>query len=188
MRCAHSAAFALLLAGTVAGCGDDLSRSFGITRDVPDEFTVTTRAPLSMPPDFELRPPRPGAPRPQEQDAPVSAEEALVPQTALEGAEPGAAASPGQQALVAEAGPPAPANIRQKIERDSALDQPSQSLTDRLMFWKPAPLPGVVVDPNKESDRLRTNAALGEPPTTGNTPIIQRQSSGDGGGLLSGIF
>ena len=79
---------ALLLTGTalaLAGCGnsDTLSRTFGLTRDAPDEFTVTTRAPLSMPPDFSLRPPRPGAPRPMEQSPRTQAEEALVPQTAL---------------------------------------------------------------------------------------------------------
>ena len=32
----------------------------------PDEFAVVTRAPLSMPPDYGLRPPRPGAARPNE--------------------------------------------------------------------------------------------------------------------------
>ena len=46
----------------LAACsGDELTRTFGLTRDAPDEFQVTTRAPLSMPPDFNLRPPRPGA-------------------------------------------------------------------------------------------------------------------------------
>jgi hypothetical protein len=32
----------------------------------PDEFAVESRAPLTIPPDFDLRPPQPGAPRPQE--------------------------------------------------------------------------------------------------------------------------
>jgi hypothetical protein len=32
----------------------------------PDEFAVESRAPLTIPPEFELRPPQPGAPRPQE--------------------------------------------------------------------------------------------------------------------------
>ncbi|RYE94373.1 MAG: DUF3035 domain-containing protein [Oxalobacteraceae bacterium] len=52
--------------GLGACSGDELTRTFGLTRDAPDEFQVTTRAPLSMPPDFSLRPPRPGASRPQE--------------------------------------------------------------------------------------------------------------------------
>ncbi len=37
----------LMLAGCDTG---DLTRTFGLTRDSPDEYTVTTRAPLSMPP------------------------------------------------------------------------------------------------------------------------------------------
>lgn len=186
MRQAFSAAILLLLATALAGCGDDLSRSFGVTRDVPDEFTVTTRAPLSMPPDFEVRPPRPGAPRPQEADAPVSAEAALVPQAAL--ADPGAGSTPsaGQDALVKAAGPAAPADIRRRIEREASLDQPNRNLTDQLLFWKTPTPPGVVVDPTRESKRLQTNAALGQPVTTGDTPIIQNQSSG--GGLLNGLF
>src|SRR3984885_6148931 len=94
----------LLLLG---GCsGDTLSRTFGLTRDAPDEFTVTTRAPLSMPPDYNLRPPRPGAVRPQEQSERQQAQEALVPETALDSPQDGA--SPGQAALLQEAGPPAP--------------------------------------------------------------------------------
>ncbi len=104
----------LALAGAIcllAGCGNDLTRTFGLTRDAPDEFTVTTRAPLSMPPNFSVRPPLPGAPRPQEQSERKQAEEALVPQTALTGA-PTGQASPGQAALVQAAGPTAPANIR----------------------------------------------------------------------------
>ncbi len=174
-----------LLIGLSACSGDELSRSFGITRDTPDEFTVTTRAPLSMPPDFSLRPPRPGAPRPQEQDAPDAAQAALVPQSALVDAQSGSS-SPGQQALLAAAGPPAPADVRQKIERDASLDQPNQSLTDRLEFWRKPPLPGVVIDPAKELQRLRQDAALGQSVQTGDTPIIQRNTQDTG--LLNGLF
>lgn len=32
----------------------------------PDEFAVESRAPLTIPPEFDLRPPQPGAARPQE--------------------------------------------------------------------------------------------------------------------------
>src|ERR1700710_3238097 len=83
----------------LGGCNSDkLARTFGLTRDAPDEYTVTTRAPLSMPPDYNLRPPRPGAPRPQEQSEREQAAEALVPQLAL--GTPQGSASPGQSALV----------------------------------------------------------------------------------------
>ena len=36
-----------------------------LNRDRPDEFAVSRQAPLVIPPDFALTPPRPGDPRPQ---------------------------------------------------------------------------------------------------------------------------
>ncbi len=157
----------------LAACGD-VERSFGLTRSVPDEFTVETRAPLSMPPTFgSLRQPDPGAARPQEVSAPEAAEAALAPDTALTNSQ-NAPVTPGQQALDQQAGPAAPADIRQKVENEHSLDQPSRSLTDRLMFWKSAPPPGAPLDATAESQRLRTNAALGEPPTAGEN-IIQEK-------------
>ena len=171
-----------LLALALAGCGDDLSRTIGLTRDAPDEFTVTTRAPLSMPPDFSLRPPRPGASRPQELSERQQAEATLSPAAALGGTPAGT--SPGQRALVASAGPAAPRDIRNQVDAEAQLDQPSRSFTDRLMFWKPGPAPGTSVDPRRESQRLRQNAALGASPESGDTPIIQRRRQG----LLDSIF
>jgi hypothetical protein len=179
---------ALLVIGTAAlsACsGNDLVRTFGLVRDAPDEFQVTTRAPLSMPPDFALRPPRPGEARPQEQSTRNAAESTLVPQAALAGPANGPSTA-GQQALVAAAGPPAPSDIRAKIASESSLDVPDQTLTERLMFWKPKPIPGTLVDPNKEALRLRENSALGQNVEQGDTPIIQRVNPK--AGLFSGIF
>lgn len=39
-------------------------------RKRPDEFAVARQAPLVIPPDFALRPPQPGAPRPQDSGGP----------------------------------------------------------------------------------------------------------------------
>ncbi len=179
------ASIALTLSAlSLAACsGDELTRTFGLTRDAPDEFQVTTRAPLSMPPDLTLRPPRPGSVRPQELTQRQQAEGVLAPDAVLNrGARP--AASPGQQALLSAAGPSAPADIRNKVDNEAALDTPSRSFTDRLMFWQSAPPPGTQVDPSRESARLRQNAALGQPPAVGDTPIIQRKRQG----LFSSLF
>jgi hypothetical protein len=43
--------------------------AIGLDRVGPDEFAVESRAPLTVPPEFDLRPPQPGAPRPQEASA-----------------------------------------------------------------------------------------------------------------------
>lgn len=172
----------LLLGGVllVTGCGDDLTRTFGLTRDAPDEFQVTTRAPLSMPPDFNLRPPRPGADRPQELPLRAQAEGALVPEATLNDPAPGSQAdlSPGQSALLQKAGPTPPPDIRKRVDAEAASDKPERHLTDRLMFWRSEPPPGTLLDAQGESRRLRQNAALGQSPETGDTPIIQQKSQG----------
>jgi hypothetical protein len=164
---------ALLVLG---GCSDGLSRTFGLTRDAPDEYTVTTRAPLSMPPDYNLRPPRPGAPRPQEQSERQQAAEALVPQLAL-GA-PQGSVSPGQAALLEQTGPSAPADIRSRVDRDANRDNADDSFIDKVLYWRKPNTQHVQVDAQKESQRLRENAALGESPDVGNTPIIQQKKEG----------
>ena len=69
----------LSLVGTVllAGC-IDFKRSIGLEPAMPDEFAVELRAPLTVPPDFDLRPPTPGAPRPQEKSADQQAKDVMA--------------------------------------------------------------------------------------------------------------
>jgi hypothetical protein len=181
MRMSRTAAtLALTLPLLLGGCGDDVSRTFGLQRDAPDEFQVTTRAPLSMPPDFALRAPRPGAPRPQEQSGPEAAQAVLAPQAALgqpAAREPGV--SPGMSALLQAAGPQAPGDIRSKVDSESHLDRPPPALVDRLMFWrKPPNEGGLQIDPAREAQRLRENAALGQNVAEGDSRIIQPRSRG----------
>ena len=54
--------FALIagLGAMTAACGSNGL----LNRDRPDEFAVQRQAPLVVPPDFNLVPPKPGAPRP----------------------------------------------------------------------------------------------------------------------------
>lgn len=90
----------LCLFGTamLQGCGD-LRRAIGLEHTMPDEFAVESRAPLTIPPDFDLRPPRPGAVRPQEKTADQAARQAL------EQAGPGKGETKSAD-LGPEAGPP----------------------------------------------------------------------------------
>ena len=171
----------------VAGCsGDKFGRTLGFIHDAPDEFTVTTRAPLAMPTSFALPPPRPGETRPQEQSERTKAEEALVPQMALGG--PPAGNSPGQQALVQAAGPPAAPGIRTEVDQEAARDQPSNGV------WRQAAVlahsrqsPGSWWIPQKEAQRLRENSALGQSQETGDTPIVQPKQRGVAGRDLLAI-
>lgn len=54
----------------------------------PDEFEVLSRAPLVIPPEAELSPPRPGEPRAQEIDPGQQAFEALFPGKTLKRSTP----------------------------------------------------------------------------------------------------
>jgi hypothetical protein len=55
-----------LVAGMLLSACSNWKQSLGIEPTPPDEFAVESRAPLTIPPDFNLRPPAPGTPRPQE--------------------------------------------------------------------------------------------------------------------------
>jgi len=75
MRSMRVLRFAVLGAGLAAlGACSSLREEAGLTKQSPDEFAVTTKAPLIIPPDFNLRPPSPGA-APLNQTDPTSAAE-----------------------------------------------------------------------------------------------------------------
>lgn len=62
-----SALVAMTLLAGCSGRGDRPGVMAG--RSSLDAFAVSKRAPLTIPPDFVLIPPKPGAPRPQEADS-----------------------------------------------------------------------------------------------------------------------
>lgn len=84
----------LQLGGCARGTVQD---ALGLSKRAPDEFAVVRRAPLIVPPDYDLRPPDPGAPRP------MVGRTADQARTALTGSQ--AEPSPAAQAL-AGATPP----------------------------------------------------------------------------------
>jgi hypothetical protein len=73
-----AAAVALLGAGGCSSAG----KALGMSKITPDEFRVVTKAPLVVPPDYALRPPAPGEPRPQELQPESQARAALLGQNA----------------------------------------------------------------------------------------------------------
>jgi len=76
---------ALVSALGLSGCGgaNTVGEAFDLDRNGPDEMTVVKRPPLIVPPDFNLRPPRPGEARSDATTASDAARETLVgPSTA----------------------------------------------------------------------------------------------------------
>ncbi|MDP6567327.1 MAG: DUF3035 domain-containing protein [Alphaproteobacteria bacterium] len=201
---------AAIAALVMAGC-DTLKEQAGLTKRPPDEFTVVTKAPLVMPPDFSLRPPRPGAKRPQEKQPRDTARSAVaaaggdgrggargasrIGQAAVAaagGRSGGAPATAGpapdatEAALLSKAGAlGSDPSIRETINRESTvLAEKDKSFTDRLIFWQKTEAYGSTVDATKEAQRLREAAAAGKPITGGQTPVIKRRKRG----ILEGIF
>ena len=175
-------AVTLLGLAACSGGGEAGTRSFGTIRDVVDQFDVTTRAPLQIPADITLPPPKPGAPRPQEVSLREQAEATLDPQVELKGAD--AAPSPGERALAAAAGPPAPPEIRRLVNIEGPHPPTQAGVLDTMMFWHtPAP-PREALDAAAEAARLKHNQAAGRSPTVGPIPIFQPKSPG----LLDELF
>ncbi len=75
MRHSTRILFVVSTAAMLSACGGGLISS----RDRPDEYAVQRQAPLVIPPDFQIVPPAPGAPRPAEGTAAQQALEALFP-------------------------------------------------------------------------------------------------------------
>ena len=66
------------------GC-ESVREATGAAKVAPDEFTVLTKAPLVIPPDYNLRPPQPGIASRNELDADDQGRAALFPQNAADG-------------------------------------------------------------------------------------------------------
>lgn len=95
-------------------------------RDVPDEFAVSRNAPLVIPPDYNLAPPRPGAPRPLDIDSRTQALRALFPNATA------APASPAERNLIDESGATPDATIGAR----STAGDPDTKIVNKGAFTK----------------------------------------------------
>ncbi|MGE0722928.1 MAG: DUF3035 domain-containing protein [Alphaproteobacteria bacterium] len=176
---------AILLA--TAACGN-VRQQLGLDKAPPDEFRVVSRPPLSIPPDYALRPPQPGAPRPQETPVVEQARQTVfrAEPAAARGRDLPAGASASESLLLQQAGADkSNPNIRQVLANEGdRYEQPDRTLVDRLAFWREKEPAGIVVDPQQEAQRIRENQALGKSVTEGETAIIRRRRRG----LFEGIF
>lgn len=182
----------LALAVGLSAC-DSVRETFDTTRkNPPDEFRVISQAPLTLPPDYGLRPPEPGAPRPQT-GTPTDEARATVfkldnSAAAAAAAESAALAgrSQGEQALLVEAGATNvdPAIRRQIDQETEQLVAAESSFIDSLIFWQDDNVTGQVIDPEAEQRRIRENQVQGNAVTAGETPVIERKKKA----LFEGLF
>jgi hypothetical protein len=166
---------ALLATTGLAGC-QSASKALGIAKVTPDEFRVVTKAPLVVPPDYALRPPAPGEPRPAELQ-PDSAARASA-QARAQATE----RSEGEKVLVAKAGAGSADPLVRYVVDDEFGDvaHKEKGFADMVMFWrkdKPTqiasadPSTAPVVDAAAEEARIKTL-------TGGKDVVIKREKSG----------
>lgn len=121
----------LALAAALGGCAKTKATGFGARNGAPNEFAVGRAPPLTIPPDFSLRPPKPGAPRPQEASASSQALAAMFGGTA--------ATSPGQQALVDAAGGAQDTGIRSEAGSPGTDVVDKGATTQAILSAPPGP-------------------------------------------------
>jgi len=160
--------------GALSAC-ETASRALSGEKKAPDEFAVFARPPLSLPPEFNLRPPTPNQKAKRGRSPESLAREALLGKSA--DTQPNA--SDGVQSLLENTGAnKASPEIRKIISEESTIvAQEDDLFINKLIFWvDDKPYEGRVIDPNKEQKRLQENQALGKPVTDGDVPVIKRKS------------
>ena len=169
-------ATAIMGAVGLAGCASG-KQALGMAKVVPDEFRVVSKAPLVVPPDYALRPPAPGEPRPQELQPESAARTALLGRRQAEDR------SGGETLLVTKAGADkADPLIRFVVDDENGdIAHKDRSFADKVMFWKkgqPAPLISAAagdnvpapIDPAAEDAKIK--ALIGDKPV-----VIAREKS-----------
>ncbi|MEJ0026375.1 MAG: DUF3035 domain-containing protein [Rhizomicrobium sp.] len=189
-------AIALAAAAALSGC-EQIRSASGQGKDSPDEFAVVTKAPLVIPPDFNLKPPAPGTaptnqiePTQSAQNALFNADQATVASTLP------ATMSPGERYFLAAAGVQnADPAIRQQIASDArGMRASDDSFANDVLFWKgPSPEPGSTpVDADAEARRVDA-ARAGTPVAPGAAPAPRPSSPDDSSrnsddGWLGGLW
>ena len=170
------AALPLLL----AAC-DSMRQDLGLGRNPPDEFAVVEHPPLSMPPEYSIKPPRPGAPRPQGVDPTQQASDSLFngnPGSTQSVAPP----SDGEKALLAATGAnKATPDIRATVDRETSQKVvASPHLVEQLTDWASddGEKPSTTVDAVAEAQRIKAANDNNQPITQGSTPVIEKQTGG----------
>lgn len=168
---------ALIVLSLVAGCSN-VKRELGVGRNSPDEFAVVKRAPLSLPPEYNLRAPS-SEYLPPASEVSQQARGVLMTGTSAAASTDAADQSFLQRTGAAQADP----DIRSAINRDNGyIALQSRTVADRLIFWSDkeadlSKMPASIVDATAEAERLEKNKQEGKAANDGNVPVIEKKQS-----------
>ena len=164
-------ALALCAVWALAGC-ESVKDSMGGSKLAPDEFAVMPRAPLIMPPDYNLHPPKPGSRLANLPDPSDQARASLYPNNpAAAAATLAGSFSNGERLLLAYAGAVnADSSIRQRLAAEAGYEDQGAGFSDKVLFWQAPADSTAPVDAKAEADRLRKSDATGEQPAQAQKP------------------
>lgn len=196
MKYAHYiAAGAALLLGACSG--NTVKDTLGLSRAAPDEFRVVSRPPLSVPPEFNLRPPSASSVAPSQQSdaqarSMVLGNEQAAPAgktkpVALRGkgtAQP--AKSSAEDAFLRNAGAAAAdPNVRNELVEEKYVKQQEAEDAPWWDVWSKVPAKKEpIVKADAEAERIQKNEEEGKPVTEGDTPETTSKDTG----VLGRIF
>ena len=167
--------------------GNNVKNTLGLNKKSPDEFKVIANAPLSVPPDFSLRPPQPGLSRPQEADINEQAKALLLKENSSSSAD---ITSKGETMLLqkteADSADPHIKKILAREEQTEYQQQTEEGFLDKMIgYTHQETNHEPVVDAQKEKERLDENAQQGKPLNEGDVPTVEQKTKK---GLLNRIF
>lgn len=169
---------ALLTTSLVATGCSSVTKNLGLKQQAPNEFNILTKAPLVVPPEYNLRPPRTGESSSENNYTQKAAREALIGN--VDSAEP----SKGEEYLLVKAGAlRANQEIRVEIDGENNVERKTDSLTNRILFWKDGVAyteAGVPLNSETEAKRLK---AIQDTTGGGQVTITRRP----GGAKLPGL-
>lgn len=179
------------MAALLSACeGSTVKQSLGIDRAPPDEFRVVSHPPLSVPPEFALRPPAVAAELPAQTQTGDQARSLIVgdkEKNNATGTKNKARTTAETQFLQKAGANQADPNVRSDLEAQK-LRQIEQQEEEDDRWWniggyvpkKKDPL----VDAGKETERIKENKAGGKPVNAGDTPEVKARDTG----VLGEIF
>jgi hypothetical protein len=168
-----SAALAVL---SLSAC-QHAQESLGLAKVTPDEFRVVTKAPLVIPPEYAMRPPAPGEPRPQELQPESAARLALLGQRSAE------TRSEGEKLFVQRAGADHADPLARYVVDDEfgAIAYKDKTFADKVMFWRKgesAALSNAVSATNPEPLAAAAEAQRLKALTGGKVIVIKKRQDG----------
>ncbi|WOI52818.1 DUF3035 domain-containing protein [Parvularcula sp. LCG005] len=119
------------LAIFASGC-ESMGKALGGGKNPPDEFAIVTKAPLTVPPDYALKPPAPGETRPERLSSSERTRQLLL------GDQTTNPPSDGELVLLQQVGAlEVDPNIRAILAAENGgRAQKDDSLANQLIFWK----------------------------------------------------